>query len=253
MIDARRPVRQLSGAATRSSYDRELAKLGGPVDRDEWFMTPQTVNAYYNPGMNEIVFPAAILQPPFFDAEADDAANYGGIGAVIGHEIGHGFDDQGAKYDGDGNLVDWWTDDDRTEFGTRTKALIEQYDELRAPRAQRRPPRERRVHRRREHRRSRRPVDRACWPTSCRWSGKHAPVIDGLTGVQRVFFGWAQVWRTKSRDAEAIRRLAIDPHSPPEFRCNGVIRNIDAFYDAFDVSESDGLYLDPQRRVRIWN
>ena len=111
-------------------YDRELAKLGGPVDRDEWFMTPQTVNAYYNPGMNEIVFPAAILQPPFFDAEADDAANYGGIGAVIGHEIGHGFDDQGAKYDGDGNLVDWWTDADRTEFGARTKALIEQYDDF---------------------------------------------------------------------------------------------------------------------------
>ena len=116
------------------SSDRELAKLGGPVDRDEWFMTPQTVNAYYNPGMNEIVFPAAILQPPFFDAEADDAANYGGIGAVIGHEIGHGFDDQGAKYDGDGNLVDWWTDDDRTEFGARTKALIEQYDDVRAAR-----------------------------------------------------------------------------------------------------------------------
>ena len=143
------------------SSDRELAKLGGPVDRDEWFMTPQTVNAYYNPGMNEIVFPAAILQPPFFDADADDAANYGGIGAVIGHEIGHGFDDQGAKYDGDGNLVDWWTDDDRTEFGARTKALIEQYDEFVPRGAGRRPPRQRRVHRRREHRRPRRPVDRA--------------------------------------------------------------------------------------------
>ena len=150
-----------SVVAMRSSSDRELAKLGGPVDRDEWFMTPQTVNAYYNPGMNEIVFPAAILQPPFFDAEADDAANYGGIGAVIGHEIGHGFDDQGAKYDGDGNLVDWWTDDDRAEFGARTKALIEQYDEY-TPRAlERRPPRERCVHRRREHRRPRRAVDRA--------------------------------------------------------------------------------------------
>ena len=138
-------------------YDRELAKLGGPVDRDEWFMTPQTVNAYYNPGMNEIVFPAAILQPPFFDAQADDAANYGGIGAVIGHEIGHGFDDQGAKYDGDGNLVDWWTDADRSEFGGRTKALIEQYDDF-IPRSLARgrrlqPPRERRVHRRGEHRR----------------------------------------------------------------------------------------------------
>ena len=127
---ARRPVRQLPARLRGRAHDRELAKLGGPVDRDEWFMTPQTVNAYYNPGMNEIVFPAAILQPPFFDAEADDAANYGGIGAVIGHEIGHGFDDQGAKYDGDGNLVDWWTDDDRTEFGARTKALIEQYDEF---------------------------------------------------------------------------------------------------------------------------
>ena len=128
----RRPVRQLPARVTRSSYDRELAKLGGPVDRDEWFMTPQTVNAYYNPGMNEIVFPAAILQPPFFDAEADDAANYGGIGAVIGHEIGHGFDDQGAKYDGDGNLVDWWTDGDRTEFGTRTDGIDRPVRRLRA-------------------------------------------------------------------------------------------------------------------------
>ncbi|MCX2713038.1 M13 family metallopeptidase [Mycolicibacterium sp. J2] len=245
-------------------YDRELAKLGGPVDRDEWFMTPQTVNAYYNPGMNEIVFPAAILQPPFFDAEADDAANYGGIGAVIGHEIGHGFDDQGAKYDGDGNLVDWWTDADRAEFGLRTKALIEQYEAF-TPRALDQ----------RHHvngaftvgenigdlgglsiallayelslesedggqERSDRGFDRA-------------PVIDGLTGVQRVLFGWAQVWRTKSREAEAIRRLATDPHSPPEFRCNGVVRNIDAFYDAFGVTESDELYLEPDQRVRIWN
>ena len=246
-------------------YERELGKLGRPVDRDEWFMTPQTVNAYYNPGMNEIVFPAAILQPPFFDADADDAANYGGIGAVIGHEIGHGFDDQGAKYDGDGNLVDWWTDEDRAEFGLRTQALIEQYNDF---------------------------VPRELAPgelatgTGTRAGGAHhvngaftvgenigdlgglsiallayqlsrngepAPVIDGLTGEQRVFYGWAQVWRTKSRDAEAIRRLAVDPHSPPEFRCNGVIRNIDSFYEAFGVSETDSLYLEPQRRVRIWN
>ena len=141
-------------------YDRELNKLGGPVDRDEWFMTPQTVNAYYNPGMNEIVFPAAILQPPFFDAEADDAANYGGIGAVIGHEIGHGFDDQGAKYDGDGNLVNWWTDDDRAEFGVADNGVDRAVRGVRAPSAVRRPPCERRVHRRREHRRPRRPVDR---------------------------------------------------------------------------------------------
>jgi putative endopeptidase len=232
-------------------YDRELAKLGGPVDRDEWFMTPQTANAYYNPGMNEIVFPAAILQPPFFDTEAEDAANYGGIGAVIGHEIGHGFDDQGAKYDGDGNLVDWWTDDDRAEFGTRTKALIEQFDGY-APKGLD------------DHRVNGAftvgenigdlgGLSIALLAYQLSLNGKPAPVIDGLTGVQRVFFGWAQVWRTKSREAEAIRRLAVDPHSPPEFRCNGVIRNIDAFYDAFGVAESDELYLDPQQRVRIWN
>jgi putative endopeptidase len=233
------------------NHDRELAKLGGPVDRDEWFMTPQTVNAYYNPGMNEIVFPAAILQPPFFDTEADDAANYGGIGAVIGHEIGHGFDDQGAKYDGDGNLVDWWTDDDRTEFGARTKALVEQYDAY--------TPRGLDDH----HVNGAFTVGEnigdlgglsiALLAYQLSLNGQPAPVIDGLTGVQRVFYGWAQVWRTKSRDAEAIRRLAVDPHSPPEFRCNGVIRNVDAFYDAFDVAEDDALFLEPQRRVRIWS
>ncbi|WP_016692341.1 M13 family metallopeptidase [Rhodococcus rhodochrous] len=233
-----------------AEYDRDLGKLGGPVDRGEWFMTPQTVNAYYNPGMNEIVFPAAILQPPFFDLHADDAANYGGIGAVIGHEIGHGFDDQGAKYDGDGNLENWWTDSDREEFGKRTAALIAQYDEF-EPKAL--------------------PGQRvngsftigenigdlgglsiALKAYEIALDGKPAPVIDGLTGLQRVFFGWAQVWRTKVRDEEASRRLAVDPHSPPEFRCNGVIRNIDAFYDAFDVDEGDGLYLDPSERVRIW-
>jgi putative endopeptidase len=233
------------------NHDRELAKLGGPVDRDEWFMTPQTVNAYYNPGMNEIVFPAAILQPPFFDAEADDAANYGGIGAVIGHEIGHGFDDQGAKYDGDGNLVDWWTDDDRTEFGARTTALIEQYDAY--------TPRGLDGH----HVNGAFTVGEnigdlgglsiALLAYQLSLDGRPAPVIDGLTGVQRVFYGWAQVWRTKSREAEVIRRLAVDPHSPPEFRCNGVIRNVDAFYDAFDVAEDDALYLEPRSRVRIWN
>jgi putative endopeptidase len=234
------------------SHDRELAKLGGPVDRDEWFMTPQTVNAYYNPGMNEIVFPAAILQPPFFDADADDAANYGGIGAVIGHEIGHGFDDQGAKYDGDGNLIDWWTDADRTEFGARTKALIEQYEAY--------TPRELAAG---HHVNGAFTVGEnigdlgglsiALLAYQLSLSGEQAPVIDGLTGVQRVFYGWAQVWRTKSREAEAVRRLAVDPHSPPEFRCNGVIRNMDAFYDAFDVAEDDELFLGPDSRVKIWN
>jgi predicted metalloendopeptidase len=233
-------------------YDRELAKLGGPVDRDEWFMTPQTVNAYYNPGMNEIVFPAAILQPPFFDATADDAANYGGIGAVIGHEIGHGFDDQGAKYDGDGNLVDWWTDEDRAEFGSRTTALIEQYDEF-VPRGLANGHHVNGAFTVGENIGDLGGLSIALLAYRLSLKGTDAPVIDGLTGEQRVFFGWAQVWRTKSRDAEAIRRLAIDPHSPPEFRCNGVIRNLDAFYDAFEVSESDELYLDPQRRVRIWN
>lgn len=252
------------------SSDREFAKLGGPVDRDEWFMTPQTVNAYYNPGMNEIVFPAAILQPPFFDADADDAANYGGIGAVIGHEIGHGFDDQGAKYDGDGNLVDWWTESDRTEFGARTKALIEQYDEY-VPRQLRGDSSAPHVRKDSSapHVRGGNHVNGAftvgenigdlgglsiaLLAYQLSLNGKSAPVIDGLTGVQRVFFGWAQVWRTKSRDAEALRRLAIDPHSPPEFRCNGVIRNMDAFYEAFEVGENDALYLEPKRRVRIWN
>ena len=239
---------------TEVAFDRETAKLGGPVDRDEWFMTPQTVNAYYNPGMNEIVFPAAILQPPFFDAEADDAANYGGIGAVIGHEIGHGFDDQGAKYDGDGNLVDWWTDQDRTEFGSRTKKLIEQYDAYVPRDLQGRGD---------AHVNGAFTVGEnigdlgglsiALLAYRLSLGGKEAPVIDGLSGVQRVLFGWAQVWRTKSREAEAVRRLATDPHSPPEFRCNGVIRNIDAFYDAFDVSADDALYLEPQQRVRIWN
>jgi len=232
--------------------DRELAKLGGPVDRDEWFMTPQTVNAYYNPGMNEIVFPAAILQPPFFDAEADDAANYGGIGAVIGHEIGHGFDDQGAKYDGDGNLVDWWTDSDRTEFGSRTDALIAQYEEF-VPRQLTGGQHVNGAFTVGENIGDLGGLSIALLAYELSLGGKEAPVIDGLTGVQRVFYGWAQVWRTKSRDAEAIRRLAIDPHSPPEFRCNGVIRNLDAYYDAFEVGESDELYLEPAHRVRIWN
>ncbi|MGH3958353.1 M13 family metallopeptidase [Mycobacterium sp.] len=234
------------------NYDRELAKLGEPVDRDEWFMTPQTVNAYYNPGMNEIVFPAAILQPPFFDVDADDAANYGGIGAVIGHEIGHGFDDQGAKYDGDGNLVNWWTDDDRAEFGTRTTALIEQYD-VYTPRELENGHHVNGAFTVGENIGDLGGLSITLLAYQLSLGGQPAPVIDGLTGVQRVFFGWAQVWRTKSREAEAIRRLAVDPHSPPEFRCNGVIRNIDAYYDAFDVTEDDALYLDPPRRVRIWN
>ncbi|MFD4469216.1 M13 family metallopeptidase [Rhodococcus sp. NPDC058505] len=233
-----------------NEHDRDIAKLGGPVDRDEWFMTPQTVNAYYNPGMNEIVFPAAILQPPFFDAAADDAANYGGIGAVIGHEIGHGFDDQGAKYDGDGNMIDWWTDDDRTEFGKRTKALIEQYNEFE--------PKALPGHKVNgeftigENIGDLGGLSIALAAYTIALDGTEAPKLDGLTGLQRVFFGWAQVWRTKARDEEAIRRLAVDPHSPPEFRCNGVVRNLDSFHEAFDVTPGDALYLEPERRVKIW-
>jgi putative endopeptidase len=230
--------------------DRNLAKIGQDVDRTEWFMTPQTVNAYYNPGMNEIVFPAAILQPPFFDMDADDAANYGGIGAVIGHEIGHGFDDQGSKYDGDGNLKDWWTSTDRTEFEKRTQALIEQYDAYEPPDLP-------------GHK-----VNGALTVGEnigdlggltiahkayrIALNGAEAPVLNGLSGEQRLFYGWAQVWRAKVRREEALRRLATDPHSPPEFRCNGVLRNLNEFYDAFGVVEGDGLWLQPEQRIRIW-
>ncbi|MFI9405561.1 M13 family metallopeptidase [Nocardia sp. NPDC052316] len=234
-----------------ADHDRDLRKLGGPVDHDEWFMTPQTVNAYYNPGMNEIVFPAAILQPPMFDMNADDAANYGGIGAVIGHEIGHGFDDQGAKYDGDGNMVDWWTDDDRTEFGKRTKALVDQYNVL-SPKDL---PDEHTVNGEftiGENIGDLGGLSIALQAYQISLDGAEPPEIDGLTGLQRVFFGWAQVWRTKVRAEEAIRRLTVDPHSPPEFRCNAVVRNIDSFHEAFDVQPGDALYLDPAQRVKIW-
>jgi putative endopeptidase len=239
--------------ASAFEQDRELHKIGRPIDRDEWFMTPQTVNAYYNPGMNEIVFPAAILQPPFFDAEADDAVNYGGIGAVIGHEIGHGFDDQGSKYDGQGRLEDWWTEEDRTEFEKRTSALIEQYSAF-----------------------SPAQLDGSHHVNGALTIGENigdlgglsialkayrialgaplpqAPEIDGYTGVQRVLLGWAQVWQAKGRDEEIIRRLAVDPHSPDEVRCNAVVRNIDEFADAFGLVPGDGLYLAPEERVRIW-
>jgi putative endopeptidase len=233
------------------SQDYEFAKIGKPVDKSEWFMTPQTVNAYYNPGMNEIVFPAAILQPPFFDVTADDyAANYGGIGAVIGHEIGHGFDDQGSKYDGDGNLVNWWSDDDRGEFEKRTKKLIDQYNQLSpevAPDVK---------------------VNGALTvgenigdlggltiaykAYQISLAGKQPPVADGYTGWQRFFMGWAQVWRSKYRSEEAKRRIAIDPHSPAEFRCNQIASNLDEFYQAFNVGEKDRHFMPHNERVRIW-
>lgn len=232
-------------------HDRQLAKVGKPIDRDEWFMTPQTVNAYYNPLMNEIVFPAAILQYPFFDADRDAAANYGGIGAVIGHEIGHGFDDQGSRFDGDGSLRDWWTDADRTAFEERTRSLIEQYNAL-VP-----------LGLTDEHTVNGEltigenigdlgGLGIAIRAYELSLDGAEAPEVDGLSGIQRLLLSWAQVWQQKGRDAETIRLLTIDPHSPNEFRCNQIVRNIDAFYDAFAVTESDALWLPADKRVSIW-
>ena len=231
-------------------FDFDLAKIGKPIDRDEWLMTPQTVNAYYHPRMNEIVFPAAILQPPFFDAEADDAANYGGIGAVIGHEIGHGFDDQGSKYDGDGNLTDWWEADDRAEFERRAEALIGQYDALSPAGLPE------------HHVNGALTVGEnigdlggltiALQAYRIATEGAEPPVLDGFTGVQRVLLSWAQVWRAATRAEEAVRRLAVDPHSPPDLRCNAVVTNLDAFHEAFDVRETDALFTPPGQRVRIW-
>jgi len=238
------------GHVTKFQRDFELAKIGKAVDRDEWHMTPQTVNAYYNPVMNEIVFPAAILQPPFFGLSADDAVNYGGIGAVIGHEIGHGFDDQGSKYDGDGALNNWWSDTDRAAFELRSNALIAQYNELRPQET---------------------PditvngaltvgenigdlggLTIAYKAYQISLAGQASPVIDGLTGEQRLFLGWAQVWRGKVRVEEQRRRIATDPHSPSEFRCNTIVSNFTPFYEAFGLTESDALWLDEKSRVQIW-
>jgi putative endopeptidase len=230
--------------------DRRLSKLGKPVDRDEWGMTPQTVNAYYNPGMNEIVFPAAILQPPFFDMHADDAVNYGAIGAVIGHEIGHGFDDQGSKFDGVGNMTNWWTDPDRKEFEGRAKMLIEQYNSYEP--AQLPGQKVNGAMTIGENIGDLGGLSIAYKAYKRSLEGREAPVLGGLTGDQRFFLGWAQAWRSKYRDAEVARRLATDPHSPPEFRCNGVLRNLPEFYAAFAVKEGDKLWLSPERRVRIW-
>jgi len=240
-------VGNVKSAAT-FEYHRNIDKLDRPVDKTEWFMNPQTVNAYYNPVWNEIVFPAAILQPPFFNVEADDAVNYGGIGAVIGHEIGHGFDDQGRKFDGDGNLRDWWTEEDIVLFDQRKDMLAAQYNGYEV-------------------------IDGltingeftsgenigdlgglgiAYKAYKISLEGQEAPVIDGFTGDQRFFLGWAQVWRGKARDAETKRLLTIDPHSPAKFRANGAPVNVTEFYDAFNVKEGDGMYLPPDERVKIW-
>ncbi len=235
--------------ASAFETDRQLHKIGAPVDRGEWFMTPQTVNAYYNPGVNEICFPAAILRPPFFDAGADPALNYGGIGAVIGHEIGHGFDDQGSQYDGEGNLANWWTDDDRARFTELADKLIAQYDGFE--------PRTLPGH----HVNGALTVGEnigdlggltiALLAYELSLRGGDAPVIDGLTGRERVLRNWALIWRIKTRPELALQLLSVDPHSPAEFRAN-IVRNLDEFHDTFATSPSDDLWLEPEDRVRIW-
>tara|TARA_Y100000296_G_scaffold10524_2_gene12073 strand:- start:66472 stop:68670 length:2199 start_codon:yes stop_codon:yes gene_type:complete len=237
-------------AAGTWAYRDNLSKLGKPIDKTEWFMLPQTVNAYYSPPRNEIVFPAAILQPPFFNLSADPAVNYGAIGGVIGHEMGHGFDDQGSKSDGDGVLRDWWTPEDQANFKKLTSALVAQYSALC-------------------------PLDdgktcvngaltlgenigdvgglsMAYRAYKIHLNGKEDKVIDGLTGDQRFFMAWAQVWRNKSRDEYLRQQLNTDPHSPPNYRANGTVRNFDEWYKAFNVKPGDALYLPPEQRIRIW-
>jgi putative endopeptidase len=231
-----------------AEHMRQIERQGGPIDPNEWGMTPQTVNAYYSPTRNEIVFPAAILQPPFFNSGADDAVNYGAIGAVIGHEVGHGFDDKGSTFDGDGALRNWWTDEDRAEFEKRTAKLIAQYDAFK-------------------------PFDDLAvngeftlgenigdlggisiglLAYKMSLEGEEAPVIDGFTGEQRVFLGYSQVWRSKVRDERGRQLISTDPHSPAKYRANGAVRNVPEFYEAFDVQEGDALYLSPDERVKIW-
>lgn len=234
--------------SARFEYERNIDKLGKPIDRLEWQMTPQTINAYYSPVMNEIVFPAAILQPPFFNLAADDAVNYGAIGAVIGHEISHGFDDKGSQYDGRGNLRNWWTEEDRTEFERRASQLVQQYaayqpfpdmainGELTLG----------------ENIGDLGGLSVALEAYRISLGGKPAPVIDGLTGEQRFFLGWAQIWRRKYREPELRRRLVVDPHSPSQYRVIGIVSNMDEFYEAFSVKPDDKMYLAPEARVRIW-
>jgi putative endopeptidase len=244
-------VEDLVGNIQRSAlfeYEIKVARQGGPVDRTEWGMTPQTVNAYYSPALNEIVFPAAILQPPFFDMNADDAVNYGAIGAVIGHEIGHGFDDKGSTFDGNGALRNWWTDEDRAEFEKRTAKLVDQYDEFQ-------PFEDLNVNGEftlGENIGDLGGLSIALLAYRLSLDGAEAPVLDGYTGEQRVFIGYAQAWRHKARE-EALRvQINTDPHSPAQYRVNGVVRNVPEFYEAFDIEETDALYLAPEDRVKIW-
>ncbi|WP_350995715.1 M13-type metalloendopeptidase [Shewanella sp. TB7-MNA-CIBAN-0143] len=241
----------LVGNAKRAAiveHNKSLAKLGQPIDKDEWHMTPQTVNAYYNPTMNEIVFPAAILQPPFFNLEADDAVNYGGIGAVIGHEMGHGFDDQGAKFDGEGNMRDWWTEADLKAFESKGNALIAQYngyqvfDDLHVNGSLTLG----------ENIGDLSGVTIAYKAYKMSLDGKEAPVIDGLTGDQRFFMGFTQIWRVKMKEEAMRNRVATDPHSPGHFRALGALSNMPEFYSTYDVKEGDKMYIEPASRVKIW-
>ena len=237
-------------AGNEFEFHRELRKIGSPLDRDEWFMTPQTVNAYYNPGFNEIVFPAAILQYPFFDPERDAASNYGAIGAVIGHEIGHGFDDQGSRFDGHGRLLNWWTEEDRAAFEERTGSLIDQFNAL--------SPKDLPGHTVNGELTIGENIGdlgglAIAWKAyvlSLR--GEEPPVVDGLSAHERFFLSWAQSWKLAVRVEEAKRLLQIDPHSPSEFRCNQIARNLDEFYEAFGVTKEHELWLDPEDRVSIW-
>ena len=234
--------------ANRLETEYQVGKLGKPVDRDEWLMTPQTVNAYYNPVKNEIVFPAAVLQPPFFDLTADDAVNYGAIGAVIGHEIGHGFDDQGRRFDGDGKLRDWWKPEDEAEFQKRAKLLIEQFNGF-SPAPGLKINGELTLG---ENIGDLGGLSIAYQAYKLSLAGKPAPVVDGFTGDQRFLMGWAQAWRMKARDEYLQRQVLADPHAWAEFRANGPLSNIPAFYDAFGVKPGDKLFLEPDKRVKIW-
>jgi predicted metalloendopeptidase len=241
----------LVGDVTRGNafeYRRNIDKLGKPVDRNEWGMTPQTINAYYNPELNEIVFPAAILQPPFFNPEADDAVNYGAIGMVIGHEISHGFDDQGAQYDGDGNLRDWWTKEDHEKFAAKTKALVAEYNSFEPVPG---------YHLNGELTLGENIADNSGMAVAYKayriaLGGKPAPVIDGFSGDQRFYMGFAQVWRTRIRDNYAIELIKSDPHSIPVDRVLGTVVNQPDFYSAFDVKPGDRMYVAPEQRVIIW-
>ena len=233
--------------ATEFEYDRQIGKIGKPVDRDEWFMTPQTVNAYANPLMNEIVFPAAILQPPFFDPNADDAVNYGGIGAVIGHEISHHFDDQGSKFDMKGNLAEWWTKEDVAKFEALTKRVVDQYGAY-EPLAGKKVNGQLTLG---ENMADLAGVTIAYDAYKLSLAGKAPKIVDGFNDDQRFFLGFGQIWQNKQREAVLLQQLTTDPHTPGQFRPY-VVRNLDAWYAAFDVKPGDKFYLKPEERARVW-